>query len=361
MHWIGVWWRQPDHYDWFSDYLGARGLKPFIRYLMVGILTILGAATALMLSSPSGPRTTLGRGLAAAFIVALVGMALVWARRWPTRVQSQLFSVVGTLGLGVTCVVEADPRSGMLACAAFGGLAGYVAFCHSARLLVFTLATALGASAVCAARIAESGDAAMAAANLLLLSAGILAVPFCGQVLVHWLSVDALKSSTDPLTGLRNRRGFYRAASRMSAAGQASRCLSVLMVDLDSFKRVNDTHGHAAGDRILVAVADSLRRIGTDATIVARVGGEEFLVAQRIEAREALRMAEAIRSAVAEAPWGVTASVGVGSFRLPAEGVPLDRQVIERLVHAADLAMYEAKRAGGNQVRHADIPAPPVL
>ncbi|WP_345317335.1 GGDEF domain-containing protein [Mycobacterium paraffinicum] len=355
-----VWWRQPDHYDWFSDYLGARGLKPFIRYLMVGILSILAAATLLMLNSPSGMQTPVRRGLAAVFIACLAGMVLVWVRRWPGRVESQVFSVVGTIGIAAMCVTQADPRSGMLACAAFGGLAGYVAFCHSARLLVFTLGTAFGAAAVCAARIAESGDAAMAAANMLLLSSGILAVPFCGQVLVHWLSVDALKSSTDPLTGLRNRRGFYRAASRMSPADRASPCLSVLMIDLDSFKRVNDTYGHATGDRILVAVADNLRRLGNDRTIIARVGGEEFLVARTIGAREALRMAEAVRLAIAATSWGVTASVGVSSFRLPAESDTLDRQVIERLVHAADLAMYEAKRAGGNQVRHADIPVPPM-
>ncbi|WP_322861048.1 GGDEF domain-containing protein [Mycobacterium europaeum] len=360
MHWIGVWWRQPDHYEWFSDYLGARGLKPFVRYLMVGILAILAAATLLMLNSPSGPQTPIRRAIAAAFIACLAGMALVWLRRWPGRVQSQVFSIVGTLGIGAMGVIEGDPRSGMLACAAFGGLAGYVAFCHSARLLVFTLGTALGTAAVCAGRIAESGDAAMAAANLLLLSAGILAVPFCGQILVHWLSVDALKSSTDPLTGLRNRRGFYRSASKLSVADQRSPCLSVSMVDLDNFKRVNDTHGHAAGDRILVAVAGNLRRIGDEGTIIARVGGEEFLVAQRIEAAEACRIAEAMRQAIAATPWGVTASVGVSSLRLPTGGEALDRRVIERLVHAADLAMYEAKRAGGNQVRHADLPVPPV-
>ncbi|OBF54694.1 hypothetical protein A5756_14290 [Mycobacterium sp. 852002-53434_SCH5985345] len=360
MHWIGVWWRQPDHYEWFSDYLGARGLKPFVRYLMVAILSILAAATLLMLNSPSGMRTPTRRVIAAAFVACLVAMALVWARRWPGRVQSQVFSIVGTLGIGAACVLEGDPRSGLLGCAAFGGLAGYVAFCHSARLLVFTLGTALGTAAVCAARIAWSGDASMAAANFLLLSAGILAVPFCGQVLVHWLSVDALKSSTDPLTGLRNRRGFYRAASRVSAADRRSPCLSVLMVDLDNFKRVNDTYGHATGDRILVAVADNLRRIADEATLIARVGGEEFLVAQTIETEQALRVAEAIRQAIAATPWGVTASVGVSGFRLPANGETVDRPIIERLVHAADLAMYDAKRAGGNRVRHADVPVPPV-
>lgn len=355
-----VWWRQPDHYDWFSDYLGARGLKPFVRYLMVAILSVLVAATLLMLNSPSGLQTPARRGLAAVFVACLSTMVLAWVRRWPTRVESQAFSVVGAIGIAAVCMTEADPRSGLLSCAAFGGLAGYVAFCHSARLLVFTLATALGAAAACAVRIATSGDASMAAANLLLVSAGILAVPFCGQVLVHWLSVDALKSSTDPLTGLRNRRGFYRSAAKLVAADGHAPCLSVLMADLDNFKRINDTYGHATGDRILVSVADNLRRIGSGRTVIARVGGEEFLVAEMTGTAEALQTAEAIRLAIAATPWGVTASLGVSTFPLRTPAETVDRQTIERLVNAADLAMYEAKRAGGNRVRHADMPVPPM-
>ncbi|ORV91930.1 hypothetical protein AWC11_09595 [Mycobacterium interjectum] len=359
MHWIGVWWRQPDHYDWLSDYLAARGLKPFVRFLLVTILATLVVATLLMLGSPSGPQTLARRAVAVVFIVGLAGMALVWALGWPTRVQSQVFSVAGTLGIAATCLIESDPRSGMLGCAAFGGLAGYVAFFHSARLLVFTLDAALGTAAVCAARIAVAGDASMAAAKLLVLSAGILAVPFCGQILVHWLSVDALKSSTDPLTGLRNRRGFYRSASRLLSTNTRAPCLSVLMVDLDNFKRINDTYGHATGDRILVAVADNLRRISDGTTVIARVGGEEFLVAETLAAEDALQTAEAMRLAIAATPWRVTASLGVSSIRLPPDKAHLDRQLVERLVVAADCAMYEAKRAGGNQVRHADIPVPP--
>lgn len=66
-----VWWPQPDHYDWFSDYLGARGLKPFVRYLMVAILSVLVAATLLMLNSPSGLQTPARRGLAAVFVACL--------------------------------------------------------------------------------------------------------------------------------------------------------------------------------------------------------------------------------------------------------------------------------------------------
>jgi diguanylate cyclase (GGDEF)-like protein len=360
MDWIGVWWHQPDHYDWLSDYLAARGLKPFVRSLLVAIQTTLAAATLLMLTSPSGPHTTTQRAAAVTFAVVLAGMALVWLVCWPTRVQSQVFSVTGTVGIAMVCLIEIDPRSGMLGCAAFGGLAGYVAFFHSARLLVFTLGTALGTAVVCAARIAAAGDASMAGAQFMVLSAGILAVPFCGQILVHWLSVDALKSSTDPLTGLRNRRGFYRSASKLLTIERRPLCLSVLMVDLDNFKGINDTYGHATGDRILVAVADNLRRISDGTTLIARVGGEEFLVAETIGNQEALRTAEAMRLAIANIPWGVTASLGVSGIRLSSEDEVLNRQTIEGLVEAADAAMYEAKRAGGNQVRHADLPVPPV-
>jgi diguanylate cyclase (GGDEF)-like protein len=358
MHRMGLWWRQPDHYDWLSDYLAARGLKPFVRYLLAAILTNLAAATLLMLFSSSGPQTPMRRAVAVAFVVSLAAMALVWLLSWPTRFQSQMFSITGALGIAAICVIESDPRSGMLGCAAFGGLAGYVAFFHSARLLVFTLGSALATALVCAARIAAAGDTSMAAAMLLVLSAGILAVPFCAQILVHWLSVDALKSSTDPLTGLRNRRGFYRSASKLFAAEERTRCLSVLMLDLDNFKRLNDTHGHATGDRILVAIADTLRRIGGAETVIARVGGEEFLVAEHTGTREALQTAEAMRLAIAATPWGVTASLGVSSIRLSSEHQNLDRQIIERLVEVADAAMYEAKRAGGNQVRHVDMAAP---
>ncbi|OBA64264.1 hypothetical protein A5647_02820 [Mycobacterium sp. 1100029.7] len=351
MHRIGAWWRQPDHYDWLSDYLAARGLKPFVRFLLASILTTLVTGTVLMLISPSGPHVPGQRAAAMVAIVALSGIAVVYLLRWPTRLQSRLFSAVGALGIAAICILQNDPRNGMLGCAAFGGLAGYVAFFHSARLLVFTLGTASGAAAICAVRIAVNSDAAMAAANWLVLSAGILAVPFCGQVLVHWLSVDALKSSTDPLTGLRNRRGFYRTAPKLLAAAPRPLCMSVVMIDLDHFKRINDTHGHATGDRILVAVADNLRKIRDGKAVIARVGGEEFLVAEGIGIAEAVQTAESMRAAVAAIPGNVTASLGVSSTRLSTDTDTLSRQIIESLVVAADAAMYEAKRAGGNQVR----------
>src|SRR5258708_21062877 len=77
-----------------------------------------------MLISSSGPQTPMRRAVAVAFVVSLAAMALVWLLSWPTRSQSQMFSITGALGIAAICVIESDPRSGMLGCAAFGGLAG---------------------------------------------------------------------------------------------------------------------------------------------------------------------------------------------------------------------------------------------
>lgn len=354
---IRLWWEQPDHYDWLSGYLAARGLAALTRFILAGILGVLALAALLMLFSPSGPADAPHRVITGLVVVSLGAVTVSYLRRWPSRRRSELFSVVGSLAIAAACLVDSDPRAGMLGCAAFIGLAGYVAFFHSARYLLITLLTALCTATVCAVRIAMAGDPAMAVSKLLLMAGAILAVPFCGQVLVHWLSVDALKSSIDALTGLRNRRGLHRAAHHLltRVAPGPDRCFTVVMVDLDGFKRVNDTYGHAVGDQILIAVADSLRRASPDDALLARVGGEEFLVAEITTLSESNATAERVRAAIAATSWRVTASLGVSSISLTQMSAHV-RETVDGLIVAADTAMYEAKRAGGNQIRHADAP-----
>ncbi len=126
------------------------------------------------------------------------------------------------------------------------------------------------------------------------------------------------------------------------------------MLDPDRFKQVNDIRGHTTGDRILVAVADKLRRTTRGRAVVARVGGEEFLIAETTAPGLAQTIAERLRHQVAAIPTGATASVGVASIRRVNVGDSETRAVIEHLVDAADAAMYEAKRAGGNQTRQAE-------
>jgi diguanylate cyclase (GGDEF)-like protein len=161
-----------------------------------------------------------------------------------------------------------------------------------------------------------------------------------------------MDSDFDPLCGVLNRRGFYRSAGHLVATDTpaADRCIAVTMVDLDHFKNVNDTYGHPLGDMALIAVGNVLRHHSGDSAVVARVGGEEFCIADIVCDDQIKRWAEAVRNAIAAMPFGITASVGVA--RLPLKSVSvLSYGTIDSLIAIADAAMYDAKRSGGNRIR----------
>ena len=355
MRGIAAWWRQPDHYEWLSSYLMSRGLMGFMRGLMFAILLIVAGALALTLASPSGPQSPVPRAVTAVAVLGLAAMAAWYAAGWPTRGQSQVFSIADNACIAAAVLAESDPRTAMLGSVAFVGLAGYVAFCHSAPYLMLTLGTGVATAVVSATRIALAGDAAIAVANLLILCGGILAVPFCGQVLIRWLWADSHRSSTDTLTGLPNRRSFFRSAQTLLRRADHRRAphFTVVMLDLDEFKKLNDTMGHPVGDQVLVAVADALRDVGADDTAIARVGGEEFLFAQLGTLEQARRSTEALLKAITRVPWGVTASLGSASAVIHTPALT-PKELIQHLIAQADTAMYTAKRGGGNQIRYAE-------
>jgi diguanylate cyclase (GGDEF)-like protein len=346
------WWRQPDHYGWLSAYLATRNLQRVSRYMMAVIVILMGAVPLLLLCSSSGPGGLVFAVTAIAVSTWSAVMATLWLARWPTRGQSKLFVVAASVCIAALCLAQSYPGSGVQTCVAFAVLAGYVAFFHSSRLLAYTLAVATATAVVCSLRVSAHVDVALASSRLIVLFVSILAVPFSAQVLVNILSVDALKSDTDPLTGLPNRRGFHRSLRGLIIAPldiNPSR-LAIVMVDLDDFKRINDTAGHAAGDRTLVAVADILRHARSVDSVIARIGGEEFVIAVVGSEQYAINLAEWLRSEIARLPGGITASIGIDSA--PCAWVPESnvRTFAEYLVNSADRAMYQAKRSGGDQV-----------
>ncbi|NVM92917.1 diguanylate cyclase (GGDEF)-like protein [Variovorax sp. SG517] len=162
-----------------------------------------------------------------------------------------------------------------------------------------------------------------------------------------------LESMTDPLTSLWNRRSLDR---RLQAAwdlqARERSPLSLLMIDLDHFKRINDALGHPAGDRVLVQAAAIIRdQIGHDG-IAARFGGEEFcVVLPGMDAETARERAEQVRRAIEGASWpapNVTASIGVATAVVDRESSP------NVMLTRADRALYVAKREGRNCVRQFD-------
>ena len=158
-------------------------------------------------------------------------------------------------------------------------------------------------------------------------------------------------SLTDELTGLCNKRALMeRLAEEGALAAREGRPLSLILLDLDDFKAVNDTHGHAFGDLVLKALADSVRGSIRGTDIPCRFGGEEFVIIMPMEgSAEARIVAERIRERFAAAPLSkldgeavnVTVSLGVAELA-PAE-------TPEALLDRADQAMYEAKRLGKNR------------
>ncbi len=161
-------------------------------------------------------------------------------------------------------------------------------------------------------------------------------------------------SVTDILTGLHNRRFLIEAFEKeIQRADRRERPFCVLMVDVDRFKAYNDTHGHLAGDQVLVAMGRVLRDATRELDVLARYGGEEFIVLfPECDLDNAIRAGERIRQRLAreELEHGpVTISVGVAEF-------PLHGDTTAEVIAAADAALYEAKSEGRDQVRGAPRP-----
>ncbi|MGL4490798.1 MAG: GGDEF domain-containing protein [Rhizobiaceae bacterium] len=179
----------------------------------------------------------------------------------------------------------------------------------------------------------------------------LVIAPVAGTV-VQWLLIKNYEllqkveqmAELDDLTGLFNRRAFMERASESDGRKRV-----VLVADVDWFKRINDTMGHAAGDAALRHLAEVLRKNTPDDWLIARLGGEEFVALyEGVILSEARQKTEALRAAVQTSPFSfdgkvieMTISIGLA--------MGAERDTIEALLKRADAAMYRAKESGRNQ------------
>ncbi len=199
---------------------------------------------------------------------------------------------------------------------------------------------------------------------LLLANTAIMLVAFVMVALlaggVHSsLERERALSRTDNLSGLPNGRGFYEAAAaEFERAARYRHPLTLAYLDIDDFKRVNDEHGHAHGDELLVNVARALRRVCRASDVIGRLGGDEFVILYPETGRPAaLAALENLRANLAEVPpppggRPLTVSIGAVSFAAP----PAD---VETAVRQADAMMYEVKTSGKNGLRSVESAATP--
>jgi diguanylate cyclase len=343
------WWNQPDQFDWVTTFLRQRGL---IRSAQV-ILAIVSASAAwvpfTVLATQRGPSATTAI-VGALTVLFAVGSVVFWLKHWPTRRQSRIAAIAGMLATGGWSVAQPSAAVAALACAALVVTGCYVALFHGPRLVMLNGLVVTAAAVTAMLRLVGQADLATAAAAFWLISYPNFSVPLIIWGMMQATATYVQRAEQDALTGLLNRRAFTESVSdRLAHHAVAHTHLAVMMADLDDFKRVNDTSGHVAGDRLLQVVAGLLRDHAPADAIVCRAGGEEFLVALTCTSADVAPLAARFCTAIAELPSGITASIGTASAELHRLCTSDGGDLVEELVVLADNAMYAAKRRGGNQ------------
>ncbi|OBA72043.1 hypothetical protein A5641_08900 [Mycobacterium sp. 1554424.7] len=346
---LKAWWSEPDQYDWITAFLSQRGMLRPARMILAVVAGSSMLVPLTVLPSQRRPSVVevITGGVAVAFTA---GVTVLWMTRWPTRRLSQGGVALGALFVGGWSLVQPTGALAALACTAMAVTGGYIALFHSPKLLVFNGLVAIAVTVTAVVRLAYEANIATAASALWINVFLNLSVPLGIWGMSRAMGTYVQRSEEDPLTGLLNRRAFTDAVgNRLANPPPAHTHLAVVMVDLDNFKRINDTHGHLAGDRALRAVAGLLREHTPANAVICRAGGEEFLVAMTAADSDVRPMTARFCSALAGLLPRITASVGIASAELPLLTGDVAR-IVDELIRIADDAMYAAKRRGGDQI-----------
>lgn len=352
-------WQRGDQFDWLSGYLAARGISGTTRALMAAISASMVLCLIALLIGPDGPRDTVGVTMTWVAVAGGIAGALLWVWRWPTRTQSVVYAVTCNTAVALACLAHPDPLPALIGCIAFATFGAYIAFFHTMAFVLYNFGVAAAVGVYEASRLANSGHPSLAGVDLWLVVEVNIALPLAIGILVRALSGDLLRADRDPLTGLLNRRAFRHIALGMMLAHRGNDAhLVVLVIDLDNFKGLNDNRGHAAGDHALVQVSQALLAAADDQAVVARSGGEEFLIAGTSATCNAEVLAAQTCKAIEASTAGVTASIGTACARLDDSPSGDHQALLDVLVTASDAAMYQAKRLGGNRCHHHELCLP---
>lgn len=352
---LWAWWNDPVDYGWLVRTLATRSALGPLKVLIGVAGAMIAVMGAVIAGTPVGPAGDPGLASTIGVPAGALWALRWWLLPWPGRTESLVLIGCADVLFTMEFLQVPDRLFGAMGTVLLVVTGSYLGFFHSARALAAHSAWSLLSVIVLSVRIVTGGgDIRSALAVALLLFVPVVSALPALQFLYWLLRTESL---SDPLTELLNRRGMQ---IRLPLLVDRHPAICVMTFDLDRFKSVNDTWGHRVGDTVLVRTARRLRGAAGAAAVVARTGGEEFVVAAPIAAAAAHAEAERLRRAVAAPPETaveVTASVGVAVFdttscpRCP-------RPTPDRLLQAADAAMYRAKRSGGNRVVVDDLTPP---
>ncbi|MGJ0118479.1 diguanylate cyclase [Williamsia sp. MIQD14] len=366
-----MWLLGPHDYLWIVHHHSMRPLVTPIRLTLAGNTAMLAASSVFALLSSRGPQGDTGTRVAlVVLILQVLVIGFILTIPLPhTGARARLYFVGFVLfgDIGVATVMLTLPAiDGAFGCALLVLNSAMCMFFVSSRWLLAHLTFSLAFILVMAWRVHQTGlvDGWAIASAVVVMVMAVCGVPVSSHIAWTLLSVDARQSVRDPLTGLFNRRGIEASLEKVwSAARAAGAGIAVVVVDVDHFKRINDTFGHDVGDDVLRRLADTMCA-ATDADgLHGRSGGEEFMVvrsgvADTIRA-DVAGLAPRLRVTVdpdesVDAQTVITVSVGAVVLTTPAPTGSAAEDFRDAL-RIADALMYEAKRAGGDQVSLAVI------
>jgi diguanylate cyclase (GGDEF)-like protein len=349
----GRWLHSEDHYYWITSYLAARGLRRATCRLIAANLLGLSVVPLILMLSDLGPTGARNRWLAVAVSVCCVAMGSLWLRSgWPTRVQSRLCVVIGSLCITVSCLIEGNPGLGLVGASTFVVVSSFTALFHDGRLLAYTWIVATATLVALAVRLVGVEPAVTVCGIALFVLTNLFVVFVCRN-LVRMASTQIHHSELEPLTGLLSREAFFDRVATMVAARDRDddRYLAIVVVSLDSFSLLTAMHGAAGGNEARVAVGHRLGETLRRDALLAHVGESEYLVADTFTSADAKVLTDRLQHSVRTAPYRLTASIGVVATPIaPLVGHP-PHDVIEELITIATSNMYVARTKGGQRTR----------
>lgn len=354
------WWSGPVDYVAQVEYFGKRAMAGAIKTL-IGLGTGMNGILSLVLLLPFA-ETVVSEVVVVLFGLLQIGWGWAWCGRpWPSRRTSLAFVVSADIGIATMALVDGGWLLGLFGFNAFAMISVYLMFFDGPKLLAGHALWILGVTAGFAMHAgATAGIGAVAfTASTLAAVTPVVATPLGIQLGIWAMRNDANESVTDPLTGLLNRRGLYlHVHDLLREAMPGVTEIAVVVIDLDRFKDVNDKYGHTVGDEVLIRSARRVKSAVRGSALVARVGGEEFVVVDFADwdGMEKVDFAGIVDAIAAPADPAVTASVGITSIgldSLTASEVDLV-EVLDASIARADRAMFVAKRNGGNATIHVE-------
>lgn len=351
------WWSEPVDYVEQVQYFTKRTMSGAVQVL-IGLGTGLNAVISLVILLPFAS-TDAARLAVSLLAVLQFFWAWIWCYEpWPSRRMLLTFVVSADIGIAAVAVLDASWLLGLFSFNAFAQLSVLLMFFDGPKVLAGHIVWTILSTVAFAVHVSLGADLNSVdfVVKTLAVVVPVVATPLGIQCAVWAMRNDANESVTDPLTGLLNRRGLHLHIGTMLRDTTAvDTDLTVMVVDLDRFKDVNDTFGHTAGDQVLIRCARRIKSAVRGSALVARIGGEEFVIVDLAEPGAADRDTDEVRRAIAaSAEPTITASVGVTSVAVADFATPGVDPValIDTIIERADQAMFDAKRHGGNATIH---------